>query len=431
MGEDRGVKNLVFFLVTCLVISQSGFGVLLEGDNTYVIPACENSLLEQEDIEYLTELAHDTFECLLYFVNQETGLPYDSSSREPFTSITNIGLYLASLCAGYKMGFIEETEALDRITKTLESLGRIPRWHGFPITWVDVSTLSRYFSDPMSYADHVGNLLAGLIVTKETFPQFRDWIESYIAQMDFGFTYDEKTGWLKGGWDPERGDFAIKQPWGDWYYNFLAADTRIFSFYGVASGKIPRRHWDSLKRDYIIWEGEKIYYPGWEGGGLFMQYLPGIFLNEEGTKMKESARAFARAQIKHKDVLGYPGWGWSACEAPDGRYLGWGTLKDEVITPHASLLAIEDFPMEVIANLKELEKFGVRAPFVEEGKEYNFGFRDSYNVRTGETSEKYLILDQAMIFLSLANFLTGGFLRNAFSSDPIIQAGLKALRDNY
>ncbi|MDP8233583.1 MAG: glucoamylase family protein [Candidatus Saelkia tenebricola] len=425
------MKRILFAIVLVCMFGSYSWGVVFDSSSDSSISQSNPSGLREEDFAYLTALANDTFNCIAYFVDDQTDIPYDSSRQEPFTSISNIGLYLASISAGYEMGFLEKEEAVEKIQVTLNSLEQIEKWHNFPITWVNTETLERHFESSFSYADHVGNLLAGLFVVKEIFPEFEERINGYVSLMDFSVTYDERTGGLKGGYDIENQDFDIQQPWGDWFYNLLASDTRIFSLYGVASGQIPRRHWDSLNRNYNSWMNEAILYPGFEGGGIFMQYLPGIFIDEEGTKMHESAYNFAKAQIQYAAELNYPVWGWSASEAPDGRYLGWGSLKGEVVTPHASVLAIEDFPLEVVANLRVLEELGVRAPFIIDGEEHDFGFRDSYNIETKDVCSEYLLLDQYMLFLSLANFLHNEVVRQSFSNDPVIQAGLEELRNNY
>lgn len=124
---------------------------------------------------------------------------------------------------------------------------------------------------------------------------------------------------------------------------------------------------------------------------------------------------------------GLPVWGWSSCDNPYGGYIGWGLLRDDVVTPHASVLAIEDFPKEVVANLHKLQRLGMRASWEENGKKYPFGFRDSVNVKNGHVSPHYLVFDQSMLFLSLANFLENGMVRRYFHADPGVQAAIKAI----
>lgn len=124
---------------------------------------------------------------------------------------------------------------------------------------------------------------------------------------------------------------------------------------------------------------------------------------------------------------GLPVWGWSSCDNPDGGYIGWGLLRDDVVTPHASVLAIEDFPKEVVANLHKLQRLGTRASWEENGKTYPFGFRDSVNVKNSHVSPHYLVFDQSMLFLSLVNFLENGMIRRYFHADPGVQAAIKAI----
>lgn len=376
---------------------------------------------------YLMPIYEDTFNYIKYFVEPKTGLPYDTNDgREP-TSTTNIGLYLASIAVGYETDLIDKSDAFFRIEKALTSLEKIDKWYGFPITWINVKTLKRAYGPQFSTADHIGNLVFSLIVTKAVFPEYRERIDNYIQQMQFEVLYDTTTRWLKGGYNIEKNDFAIKQPWGSWYYNFLAADTRLCSFYGIAIGEIPVEHWRALKRNYETKYGYKYFQPGWQGGGIFMQYLSGIFLDECDTEIGKSAYNFALAQMKHAKKIKSKIWGWSACVAPDGEYLGWGKLKDKVITPHASVLTISYFPRQVVKNLKRFARLKLNKPYIINNKRFKFGFRDSYNIETKQMSDKYLILDQAMIFLSLANYLYDGIVWQLCESDSIIQHGLKLL----
>ncbi len=160
-----------------------------------------------------------------------------------------------------------------------------------------------------------------------------------------------------------------------------------------------------------------------------MQFICDLFLDNRGTSLGLSSANFAWAQIVHGVEIGSPVWGWSACVAPNGTYLGMNMLVDEVVTPHASALAISLFPREVIDNLKRLETFGLREPCVVAGNPQRFGFRDAVNWRNGHVTDKYLILDQAMLFLSLVNFCERGLLWKTFGNDPQVIEGKKRITD--
>lgn len=394
------------------------------------------------DLDYLEELYQATFNGLIYFVNPDTGFPYDiwNDPGKIETSISNIGLYVASVAVASETGLISEASAIQKISLTLSSLESIEKWRGFPISWIRVDNPTvQVFGTQFSYADHVGNLVCSLMVVRSIFAGvFDTTIDNFTAPMDFDDTYEPSNSWLKGGFDLALngglGDYAVTQPWGSWYYNLLAADTRHFSLLGIARGEISDDHFEALNRNNnygcalnneiitTIFPGKSncpYYYPGMLGGGLFMQYLPGIFLSEQDYPTGISAKNFAYCQIEYSKKKGqYPIWGMSSCENPSGTYIGWNSLDLNVITPHASVLAICDYPLDVYKNLKALDAKGVRPMYDDGGgNEYDFGFTDSYDTSTKQASSRYLILDQAMLFLSLANYLHDNVVRENFALD--------------
>ena len=394
---------------------------------------------QESDIIYLQNVYKATFTCISFFTHPQTGLPYDSSTLKRETSISNIGLYIASVAIASDTGLISRKDALARIDKVLDSLDKIKKWHGFPITWIKIDTLSQAYGPGFSYADHAGNLVCGLLVVSAIFPkELASRIDGFISKMDFAAAYDSHTGWLKGGYNTAKDDFDVRQPWGEWYYNLLAGDTRHFSLIGIVNKQIPEAHWFKLSRDKtpagrLDWELAKMlfpgkindmpyYSPGMEGGGLFMQYLPGIFIEERKLPIGISAKNLSKSQIEFSRKKGYyPFWGISSCESPDGKsYLGWGVLKENVVTPHAVVLAVEDHPKETVEALSALDKKGVRPLYKDDkGAMRDFGFTDSYDLNSEKASRNYLTLDQCMLFLSLANYLHDGIVRRSFDSCPV------------
>jgi hypothetical protein len=243
--------------------------------------------------------------------------------------------------------------------------------------------------------------------------------------MDWGMFFDADKNVLYGGYNTGTARLNL-----EWHLPFLGADSRLASFLAIASGKVPVSSWAALDR--FTEERYHIRYldPGWQGGGLFMQYLSGLWLDERGTVMGQSAQNFAYAQIMHKGRFPYitrrpheGPWGWSASDSPAGEYLGWGRLRDEIVTPHACVLAIADFPGEVVENLRTLERLGARNK--------RLGFYDAIDVKTGKVAENFLLLDQSMLFLSLANYLRNDCVRKYFQADPLVQQGRQQVADYY
>ncbi len=382
-------------------------------------PAPVSNQLSGAETAYFRALYQDTWNYLATYVDETTGLPYDSSAKQPATSLSNIGLYLASVATAYRTGLISETEGLRRVQYALESLGQIESWRGIPRPWIITRNLKPTHGDEFSYGPHVANLLGGLIVAGVTFPEASRDILHLILEMQFRNFYDATNGWLKGGYNVKTENFAVFQPWGHWYYKFLASETRLLSFYLVARKIVPKRHWTSLVRTPEKKLGEKFFVSGYEDGGLAPQYMAGLFLDERTVEMGGSQRAASRYQMKHAKEIDSPVWGWTASETPKGRFLGPGELRDDTVAPSASILASIYFPKEVYQNLKQLELLGARP---DEG----FGFRDSINWKTGELTRNYLTLNQAMAFLSMANLLYDGIVWKTFAEDATVKQGLEA-----
>ncbi|HND65070.1 MAG TPA: glucoamylase family protein, partial [Elusimicrobiota bacterium] len=270
-----------------------------------------------------------------------------------------------------------------------------------------------------STVDHLSNLTASLLVVKGIVPDLAGRIDKILTPMDWGDLYDPAQRFYKGGWRLDKKDFDVKQKGWDWYYSYLGADTRFGNVWGVGTGQVPPESWGALNRGRETKYGYSYFVPGWQGGGLFMQFVTGLFIDERETVIGKSAADFAWAQVQHADRIGAPVWGWSACESPDGKsYLGWGAISDNVVTPYASGLAALYYPRRAVDNLRRLEKRGVRAPL--KGDERP-PFRDSYDWRSKRVSESTLCLDQALMFLSLANILHDGVLWKAVAADPHIQ----------
>ncbi len=377
---------------------------------------------------YFDQLFKETWACLSELFEPQTGIPYDSTAKQPVTSTSNVGLYLASVAVAYKTGLISKEEGLKKIQTAFESLDKVRKWRGFPRPWFRVKNLEPAFGNEFSYGSHTANLLGGLTLAKIIFPELEGKIEAFLAGMSYKDLYDKDTGWLKGGYNMSQNNFAVFQSWGRWYYKFFASDTRLLSFYGIARDAFPLDHWKALVRTEWRKDGYSLLTSGYEEGGLFTYYMSGLFLDERKLMMGKYQRDYASVQMKHAEKIGAPVWGWSSCETPKGKYLGYGELRDEIVAPYASILAVIYFPQDVYKNLQALERLGARKPFLMNGKEFLWGFHDSINWHDNTLAKNALVPNQAMIFLSLANFLHHGIVWTTFETDTHVQKGLAKIR---
>ncbi|HBE79994.1 MAG TPA: hypothetical protein DDW65_19770, partial [Firmicutes bacterium] len=130
------------------------------------------------DIRYLRDIARRTWHFFDTVVGaDDNGLPPDNLQIYPAngpahrTSPTNIGLYLAAILAADDFGYLATTEAFARITLTVDTLEKLPRWHGHFYNWYDTQTLQSLPPEYVSTVDS-GNLVAYLITVKQGLGEF-------------------------------------------------------------------------------------------------------------------------------------------------------------------------------------------------------------------------------------------------------------------
>lgn len=360
-------------------------------------------LSRPNDEAYLRKLEADTWRCISSMV-APSGLPYDDSTKGESTSVTNIGLYLTDVVVAQRLGLISSAERDQRLSRTLTSLSKLKTWFGFQQCWNSVVTLEPASHDTWISTLDSGNLAAGLLAVAGASPAHSKAYLKLVHAMDWSKFYD---GAILGGYNTQTGQVNPK-----WHLDMLGTDARIAQLLAVGTKAAPASVWEKLNRETETREGHTYLKPGWQGGGLFMQFLSGIWVPEQGTVLGESAAEFARAQIAAAKSMGSPVWGWSACSSPDGGYLGWGAIQDEVVTAHASALAIDIDPSSVVNNLRELESMGSRST--------DQGFYDSVNWKTRRVSKKFLMLDQSMLFLSLGNHLEGHCIQKWVTMNALV-----------
>lgn len=583
MNKKYRISLIVIVIVLVFVGTASA--------NVYQV----DDLSTDPDTQYLYEMAHDTWNCIDYYVDDKTGLPYDNSEDRTYTGIDKIGLYIASVAVAKELGFISKDEAINKVNKTLNTLlsEDFKTWNGsctpyessnirIPYTWYNMTTL-----DPLPPTDidvctiDLGNYYACLIIGKSAFPELNQSFSKLLDDVNWSLLYDYNENIFYGGYNTKTCNYST------WHCNYSASDSQTASFIGIATEAVPAKHWEILNRCFEEWHGYR-YYVG-RVCGLYSQLLPGIFIDQRQTLMGISAKNLTSGDIAHAKNTSSPVWGWSASSSvpvdisdtiaiifyykgtgssntlqfklededasifgkrlynatnmsewtkarinyseldyygggdnsPDLKnitgivfaiesgerdgipvgegcngtlsisnitlesadktiginfygswyqgvdngtnlslsvdqgnkiinmtydlgegnkwvsiskkfgnldYLGCGHLQDQIVTPHASILALSYFHKEVIENLNKLEEMRARDPILIDGRNYSFGFRDAINWKSGKVSGKYLTLDQAMIFLSIANYLNST-VWHLFMGDSVSKKGVSLIED--
>jgi hypothetical protein len=406
-----------------------------------------------DDRAMLLEIAKDTWNYFDMFVDKNYQLPIDNVefgmdgtvSKDTrvgdYTNITNVGLYLMCVVAGYDFKFITKEDAIRRLNLTLDSIEKLEKYKNFPYNYYDITIFQRT-SNFISFVDS-GWLAAGLVVIKNAFPEtLGERCRKLLDGMDFSFFYDPVDEYMYHGF------YTNINYYSDYTYGVLYTEPRAISYLSIGKGDVPKDHWFKLSRtfpDTWAWQtqmpkgrvdktylgcvtggGYYIYddikfVPSW-GGSMFEALMPAIIIDEKMLAPKGlglNDERHVNIQIKYAlEKLAYPVFGMSPSCVPEGGYTEYGVkplgikgYKAGVVTPHATFLALEFAPKECIANIRRLlELYSAYG---------ECGFYDSINVQTGKVATKYLCLDQAMSFLALDNYLNDGAIRRRFAADPI------------
>jgi Putative glucoamylase len=204
-------------------------------------------------------------------------------------------------------------------------------------------------------------------------------------------------------------------------------------------------------QQFTVWEGHYTY-PGSNltfiptyAGGMFEGLMPNLVVPETSWGTHSFGLADARTvqvQIKYAtQQLHDPVWGMSPSSTPDdtGNYSGYGVeglefpyygtgataahpneglsqcngcATEDVVTPHASFLALDVAPRQAYANIEALRTLypGVYGPV---------GFFDAVDPSTGAVGQRDLVLDQSMILAALDNALRDRAIQRDFARDPV------------
>ncbi len=269
--------------------------------------------------------------------------------------------------------------------------------------------------------DVAENLLAGLTGLSRQ-------IETYLATMDFTFLFDSTRKVFHIGYNvtAERLDNS--------YYDLLASEARIASLLAIARRQVPQEHWLHMARPQTRVQDTEILL-SWSGT-MFEYLMPVLLLQSyPDTLLQQSNEAVVAAQINYAREKGVP-WGISesgyyafdanqnyqyrAFGVPDIAFKR-GQAADLVVSPYASLLALNIQPEAVMNNIAAFERQGALGVYgLYEAIDYTLK-RLPLGQRYGIVRE-YMAHHQGMILLALVNYLDDNLMIRRFHADPRIQS---------
>lgn len=427
--------------------------------------------LPEKDQNYLVEVAYQTWKYFETYLTEENHflIPdnYQEDRKEKIvhrTSSTNIGLSLLAVISSYDLQFISLDKALTLLVAILRTIESLPKWNGHLYNWYQTKTkeplIPRYVStvDSGNFVGYLYTTKAFLMdvlaqrkeqdkeevtkqvnqqqgkeepiqtITKEEIKLQIQLIENMIQNTDFKPLYQPELRLFSIGYNIEENKLT------DSYYDLLASEARQASLVAIAKKDVPVKHWNSLSRT-LTTLGKYKGLISWSGTA-FEYLMPNINIPKyQGSLLDESCRFMLMSQMEYAKKLQIP---WGISEAAfnlkdlhaNYQYKAFGIpwlglkrgLADEmVVAPYGSILAVTDIPNEVIANLKQLEKYGMK------GK---YGFYESIDF-TPERVEKgkqasvvktYMAHHQSLILLSINNLINDQILAKRFMHNPEIEA---------
>jgi len=217
-------------------------------------------------------------------------------------------------------------------------------------------------------------------------------------------------------------------------YDLLASEARLASFFAIAKGEVPARHWFRLGREVTpIGRGAALV--SWSGS-MFEYLMPSLIMRApRGSLIEKTNELVVQRQIAYARGLRLP-WGISesAYNARDKEFtyqysnfgvpgLGFkrGLGENAVMAPYATALAAMVDPAAATANFATLAERGGRG---------RYGFYEALDFTPSRLPEgqaqavvhAYMAHHQGMTVVAIANALLDGIMRTRFHAEPIVQA---------
>ncbi len=246
--------------------------------------------------------------------------------------------------------------------------------------------------------------------------------------MEFGFLLDDERKLLSIGYLVAEGTLDVN------CYDLLASEARLASFFAIAKGDIPARHWFRLGRAVTpVAHGAALI--SWSGS-MFEYLMPSLVMRAPaGSLLAQTNRLVVRRQIDYAAALHLP-WGISesAYNARDLEFtyqysnfgvpdlgLKRGLGANRVIAPYATALAAMVDPHAASANLARIAEVGGRG---------RYGFYEALDytpIRVPEGQrvaiiQAFMAHHQGMTIVAIADTVLDGAMRARFHAEPMIQA---------
>ena len=244
--------------------------------------------------------------------------------------------------------------------------------------------------------------------------------DKLINNTNFKKLYTKKNV-FSIGYDDNEGKLSI------YNYNKFASESRLTSYLAICKGDVPAKHWFSLDKSLTTYKGHKGLI-SWSGTS-FEYYMPLLFMKNYPNTLLDESYYFAYfcqkeyiERVSRKLPWGISESAYSELDnSLNYKYKAFSTpylkAKEDkenrvVLSPYASIMAMELFPDSVISNIEAFMKLGMY------GK---YGLYESYDYDSKNVVEAYFAHHQGMILVGLVNYLKKNVIKNYFHSNLSIR----------
>ncbi|MBV9990724.1 MAG: glycosyl transferase [Alphaproteobacteria bacterium] len=253
--------------------------------------------------------------------------------------------------------------------------------------------------------------------------------------MEFGFLFDAGRQMLSIGYRGNDGSLDGS------FYDLLASEARLASFFAIAKGDVPAKHWFRLGRTLTPIDGSSGLI-SWSGS-MFEYLMPSLVMRAPaGSLLEQTNRLVVWRQEHYGTELGIP-WGvsesafnarnieqtyqYSSFGIPDLGYKR-GLSENVVIAPYATGLAAMIDPEAAVRNFERMARIGARG---------TYGWYEAIDYTSARLPEGdkcavvrcYMAHHQAMTILGIVNALQDGAMRARFHAEPMVQAAELLLQE--
>ncbi|MEG1743886.1 MAG: glucoamylase family protein, partial [Clostridia bacterium] len=235
-----------------------------------------------------------------------------------------------------------------------------------------------------------------------------------ISEADFSFFYNEKKHLFNLGYDADKNES------GNICYDMLMSEIRTACYFCAATGRVPKKLWQSLSRTLVA-ENGFVGMVSWSGTA-FEYFMPELFLPKQSNSIIDESLQFAfynQRKTRKNGVFGISESGFYSFDSEmNYQYKAHGVQEialkkypktEFVVSPYSSFLMLGENVSACLKNLLKLKDMGAY------GK---YGFYEAIDMTDGESIvQSYMSHHIGMSILGAANICFDKIFQKRFMQE--------------